>query len=176
MLRTFCVPLVHQLSKNKVETFPCCCLFEVENSLSVLSCVYPSIFMVLTQNGTLYTRRLPKPMDQCALAFVGALLPCPPPLCSFRCTSTPTHMQHLHLLGFAGGNPVVFDVDPSSPHSSISEVFLFRSDVNSLLNASGRRYQKISLSIPSLRGFYTSKDFTLLSSVVCDSDVVLGAD
>ena len=85
-------------------------------------------------------------------------------------------MHPLRVLGTADGNPAVFVIDLSSPHSSVSEAFLFRSGINPLLNTSGCHYQKLTLSVPSLGGYYTSPCFSLAGSVMSKSDIVLGND
>lgn len=87
-----------------------------------------------------------------------------------------SRMGHPRVLGFAEEKPAVISVDPSSPHSSIAEGFLFRNNINPIFDPSGRRKYKATLSIPSLGGFYTSRCFPMLCSVLCDTDVVIGRD
>ena len=89
---------------------------------------------------------------------------------------TTNTMGLLRLLGFSEGNPATIMVDTASPHSFISEEFLFQNNLNPFLDASGHNHRKASLSVPSMGGYYTSNHFLLLCSVTCESDIVLGAD
>lgn len=86
------------------------------------------------------------------------------------------NMPGLQLLGFAGGHPAKITVDLSSPHSSLSESFMFQNAINSVLGPGGNYYIITSLSIPSEGGYYNSHRFQLAGSVTCQSDVILGND
>ena len=106
--------------------------------------------------------------------------PFPPDLRQSSChhchlVSTST-MHQLCLLGFADRNAANFVVDPTSPSSYVSEAFLFKNDLNPVLDACGRNQRKANLSIPSMGGYYTSQRFSLLCSVACKSDIILGVD
>ena len=85
-------------------------------------------------------------------------------------------MNHLRILGFAGAHPAVFIVDLASPCSFISHGYLYSNDINPALDANGRLKQEITLSVPSLGGFYTSLCFPLSCSHAHDCDVILGQD
>ena len=99
-----------------------------------------------------------------------------PPPHSGQSSLVPPTMLSISLLGFANGKPTKFRVDPAQPHSSVSEAFLFRNDLNPVLDVSGRYHKKTTLLVPSLGGYYASSDFMLLGSVGNGADVVLGAD
>ena len=85
-------------------------------------------------------------------------------------------MCSLCLLGFADRKPAGFIIDKSYPHSSISEAFLFQNNINTVLDSSGCNHQNITLSVPSLGGYYTSPHFPMQGSILCNSDMVLSAD
>lgn len=87
-----------------------------------------------------------------------------------------TSMPLLCILGLAAGKPAVFTVDPSLPLSFITHSFLFCHNINMVTVPNGRQQQKISLSIPSLGGYYNSVLFSLWCSFTSDCDVVLGRD
>ena len=70
----------------------------------------------------------------------------------------------------------MFVVDRASPDSQVSAAFLFKHSINSLLDSTGSHHARLSVSIPSQGGYYTSGPFRLLSSVTCAADIVLGAD
>lgn len=85
-------------------------------------------------------------------------------------------MAHLTLLGFADEQPAKITVDTSHPRSMVSEAFLFNNDFNSMLDQSGRNCRNATLSVPTLGGYYRSTRLSLLCSVVCSADIVLGAN
>lgn len=85
-------------------------------------------------------------------------------------------MHRLRILGYAGGNPALFTVDPSYPRSSFAPAFLYRNDINPKLDSEGCHCQTLTLSVPSLGGYYTSANFPVIASVVNNCDVILGAD
>lgn len=85
-------------------------------------------------------------------------------------------MHQLRVLGFADGNAAVFAIDSSSPHSSVSESFLFRCGINPILNASGVNTRRLTLLVPTAGGYYTSHKFHLTCSFKCGDDVILGRD
>ena len=85
-------------------------------------------------------------------------------------------MPTIQLQGLLDAIPVKIAIDPSLPCSSISERFLFKNDMNHVLNSSGFTGQHVSLSVPTLGGYYTSKKFYLHSCFVAVPDVVLGSE
>lgn len=87
-----------------------------------------------------------------------------------------SNMHQLRVLGFADGNAAVFAIDSSSPHSSVSESFLFRCGINPILNASGVNTRRLTLLVPTAGGYYTSHKFHLTCSFKCGDDVILGRD
>ena len=94
----------------------------------------------------------------------------------FTLTQHATAMISLSILGLVDGKPAKISIDQACPSSSISGAFLYRNDMNPLLDSSGLNHQKVTLSTPSLGGYYTSSQLSLVYSVASGSDVVLGAD
>lgn len=92
-------------------------------------------------------------------------------------TTHPGLMMHtLYLLSLVNGIPARFTIDRSYPHSSVSEAFLFQNQINPVLDSSECNCWEAKVSVPSVGGYYTSEKVSLLGSVVCTSDVILGVN
>jgi hypothetical protein len=98
-------------------------------------------------------------------------------LAAFRLTCVPSSTtMSIQLLGYADSNPCNFVVDRASPTSQVSTAFLFRTSLHCHLDSTGCQYARLTISVPSQGGVYTSTSLHLLTSATCAADVVLGAD
>jgi hypothetical protein len=93
----------------------------------------------------------------------------------FVCVPSSTTMS-LQLLGYTDSNHCNFVVDRASPTSEVSAAFLFRTSLHCHLDSTGCQYARLTISVPSQGGVYTSTNLHLSTSATCAADVVLGAD
>jgi hypothetical protein len=85
-------------------------------------------------------------------------------------------MTSIQVLGYAEAHPCTYLLDASYPRSMASPAFLFENSLHAHLEVGGVHSARLTISVPSQGGYYSSSEFLLLLSPTRKADIILGAD